>query len=133
VLHEWRHHWEADPAWRPWNGQVHGAHHRIFTDADEAELAQVIVTEYIGKGRQFIGPTFRRLPDEVYAQTGRDDSSFQCSDPFIADFKGRHGFSCRRFHMRRRNRHCGRRDIECWTEQTTMLLAKGRMGTEEGQ
>jgi hypothetical protein len=35
--------------------------------------------------------------------------------------------------MRRRNRHCGRRDIECWTEQTTMLLAKGRMGTEEGQ
>jgi hypothetical protein len=71
-----------------------------------------------------MAPTFRGLAHDAYAQTGRDDGSFQCSDQFIADFKKRHGFSSRRFHMRRRNRHCRRTDIELWINEIKMLLAE---------
>jgi hypothetical protein len=103
---------------------VHGAHHRIFTDAEEARLVEVIITEYIAKGRKFIASTFQALAQDAYAQTERDPEGFQCSTHFIADFKKRHAFSSRRFHMRRRNQHCGRLDIEQWVERTKILLSE---------
>jgi hypothetical protein len=71
--------------------------------------------------------------DEIYAQTGPNESSFQCSDSFIADLKRCHGLSSRRFHMLGRNRYCGRIDIERWIGQTTMLLDRGWIGTDEQQ
>jgi hypothetical protein len=33
---------------------IHGKHHRVFSDAEEAELADLIVNEFIVPGKQFI-------------------------------------------------------------------------------
>jgi hypothetical protein len=122
VLYEWRAHWEQDPAWRPWDKEANGKHHRAFTDEEEALLAAEIVDNYILPGKQFIGATFRELALAAYASTGRDSEGFKCSQQFIDDFKRRHGFSSRRFHLRRRRQDPGRGDITEWIEHVMVLL-----------
>jgi hypothetical protein len=78
VLYEWRTQWQRDPTWRPWVKEIHGKHHHVFTDEEEAELVIEIIDRYILPGRQFIGATFRELVLAAYASTGRDPGTFKC-------------------------------------------------------
>jgi hypothetical protein len=50
---KWKAKWEADRLWRPWNPEVHGQHHRTFTEEQEQEIAEEAITEYILPGRLF--------------------------------------------------------------------------------
>jgi hypothetical protein len=85
--------WQRNPTWRPWAKEIHGKHHRVFTDEEEeAELAIEIPESHILPGRQFIGVTFCELALAAYALTGRDPGAFKCSQHCINDFKRRYGF-----------------------------------------
>jgi hypothetical protein len=110
--------------WQPWDKEIHGKHHRVFSDAEEAGLADVIVNEFIVPGKQFIGATFRELALAAYTSTERDPSAFKYSQHFISDFKRRHGFISRRFHIRHCNQHSNRGDIIEWIENIMMLLSE---------
>jgi hypothetical protein len=122
VLYDWKRQWENDRDWRPWKLQVHGEANRTFTDEQESELADTILTEYIAPGKQFVASTFRELAQRLYVSAGGNTDDFKCSDHFIHDFRKRHGFSSRRFHLRRRSRLGGRFDIEAWKEEIISLL-----------
>jgi hypothetical protein len=108
VLSEWKAHWSQDPTWRPWDKNIHGKHHRVFSDAEEAEVADLIVNEFTALKKEFIGATFQELTLAAYMSMGRDSSAFKCCQHFINDFKRQHGFSSRRFYTRRRNQHVNR-------------------------
>jgi hypothetical protein len=98
-------------------------HHRIFTDDEERVISEDILRDYIIPARHFIEADFRALVLQKYRESGRDSVMFQCLNQFIHDFKIRHGFSSRRFHVRRRQRQTGRGDIAQWIEDMKGLLA----------
>lgn len=123
VVHDWLKHWRENPDWRPWNTEVHGLYHRVFSDEQEEELVEEIIRDYIAPARQFVAANFRELALRKFQSLGGDPTSFQCSNRFIRAFKTRHRFSSRRFHMRRRQQTRGRLDIEEWIQATTELLA----------
>jgi hypothetical protein len=122
VLYDWKTQWEKNSSWRPWNVEVHGMANRIFSDEQEQQLVDIILSEYIGPGKQFTASTFREVSQEFYASLGGNPDEFRWSDHFIANFKSRHRFSSRRFHLRRRSRIGGRFDIEAWKETVNVLL-----------
>jgi transposase len=94
----------------------------VFTDDEEAEMAAEILRTYIIPGKIFIGATFRAFAMAAYAASGRDPGPFKCSRHFIDNFKRRHRFSSRRFHIRRRRHDVGRTDIAEWIHEMTVLL-----------
>jgi hypothetical protein len=53
TLYQLKAKWEADPQWRPWDTGFHGKHLRIFTDEQETEIAEEVITQYIVPGRRF--------------------------------------------------------------------------------
>jgi hypothetical protein len=123
TVFKWKAHWEADKTWRPWNmKENHGSHNRQFTDAQEAEIATRIITEYIEVGRLFTCGTFEALITEYLAHLGRDPAEFKCSHHFIQDFRARNGFSSRRFHTRRRNPSGTEADTHQWVRRIQDLL-----------
>jgi hypothetical protein len=121
ILHKSKAHGQQDPTWRPWEKEVHGKHHRAFSDEEELEPAEMIVGQCIIPGRQFIGATFQELALAAYASTGRDPDVFKCLQQSVSDFKRRHDFSSGRFHVHRRQ-DSGRRDIAEWIVHVTTLL-----------
>jgi hypothetical protein len=96
VIHHWKSQWTNDPAWRPWNTDAHGTANRIFTDEQEAELLDVILSQYIAPGKQFVASTFRELAQAFYVRIGGNPDEFKCSDHFIDIFKSRHRLSSRK-------------------------------------
>jgi hypothetical protein len=91
--------------------EVHGYHHRIFSDAQEAEIASEILESYVIPAKFFINPTFRELAMKNFQEVEGDPTQFRCSDHFIQNFKRPHEFSSRRFHLRRRYRQNNGQDI----------------------
>jgi hypothetical protein len=121
VLYEWKAHWSQDPTCRPWDKEIPGKHHRVSSDAEESKPVGLIVNEFIVPGKQFIGVRFRELALVAYMSTERNPSAFKCSQHLINDFRWRHGFSSRRFHIRHRNQHINREDIIEWVENIVVL------------
>jgi hypothetical protein len=124
VLYQWKKQWTDDPNWRPWNTQHLGLHNRTFTEDEEADLAKEIIEQWVMPARLFNSATFRDLAMRRYQESGRDPHKFQCSDHFIHNFRRRHGFSSRRFHLRRRRRSMQRADIEEWRISMCELLSR---------
>jgi hypothetical protein len=121
VLSDWRAQWTEDPAWRPWNKEANGKHHQAFTDDEAVGLEATIIDNYVIPWKQFIGATFRTLAITAYEVTGRDPRTFKCSQHLIDDFKRRHRFSSRRFHIRWQHEG-GRSDVAEWIKDITQLL-----------
>ena len=42
TIRDWLHKWQLNPEWRPYNGQAHGLHHRIFTKEEESAISDFI-------------------------------------------------------------------------------------------
>jgi hypothetical protein len=103
-LYAWKHSWERDPDWRPWNFSFHGLHHRIFTDVEAKGLADYIADNYLTTGMLFTNGSFRALAMQAFLEKYPDEEMppFVCSDGFIADFKRRNHFSSRLAHLKRR-------------------------------
>jgi hypothetical protein len=103
-LYAWKHSWERDPEWRPWDFSTHGLQHRIFTQLEEQALAEYIADNCLSTGLLFTNDAFRQLAIQAFLEKHPDDNvpDFACSDDFIADFKRRNGFSSRRAHLKRR-------------------------------
>jgi hypothetical protein len=123
TLHHWKTKWRAQADWRPWHSQVHGAHHRVFSDEQELELLDDIIVNYIVPGKMFNIHNFRLMALSKYAAGGGDPGKFQCSQQFVQDFKTRHKLSSRRFHMRRRNRGADLAQVIEWTDEMQRLLS----------
>jgi hypothetical protein len=123
TLYSWRAKWMKNASWRPWNmRENHGAHKRLFTDAQEAQMKDEILNDYIASGNLFTSVTFRTIAVKCWQNLGKDPIEFKCSDKFIAGFKDRNGFSSRRFHTRRRNRTGERGDICAWIQGIRDLI-----------
>jgi hypothetical protein len=101
VLYNWKKLWEKDSCRRPWRTEIHGTHHRIFTDAEEEEIATEILEHSVMPAKMFNSTRFReRVLKKHEDMTGSSDG-FRCSDHDVQHFKRRHGFSSCRFHLRR--------------------------------
>jgi hypothetical protein len=59
TFYDWKQQWEANHFWRAWHTEVHGVRLRAFDDDEEAQIGDVIKTEYIGEGRVFTGDPFK--------------------------------------------------------------------------
>jgi hypothetical protein len=122
TFYDWKQQWEADHFWRPWHTEVHGVRLRAFDDDEEAQIAEVIRTEYIAAGRLFTEATFRELVMQAWEAFGRAEGEFVCSKHFISNFKHRNRFSSRRFHARRRNPAESQAQIAAWLATIRDLL-----------
>jgi hypothetical protein len=38
IFYEWKGYWQQDPMWHPCEKEVHGKHHRTFSDEEELEF-----------------------------------------------------------------------------------------------
>jgi hypothetical protein len=121
TIYGWRAHWRRDPFWRPWHTHAHGISQRRFTDSEEGQLVDVILSNYIANGQLFTSATFRDLASQFWKDLGKS-GEFTCSDHFLVDFKRRNNFSSRRFHIRRRTAHGTEESIEQWTADIRNLL-----------
>lgn len=123
-LYEWRGRWTQDPSWRPWSPTLRGKHHRIFTETEEAAIADYITQNYLVPGALFTDGTFREIAMAAYHEKIANDprpTPFNCSPGFIADFKGRNRFSSRRAHLKRRP-HVTEEAKEEWVARLCALL-----------
>jgi hypothetical protein len=113
TLKDWFDHLTADEEWRPWLPHFRPTA-RIFTDAQEANMAAYIRANFIDAKLVFTDSDFRTLAFQTYnetvnemppdeAEAFRHRHGFKCSPGYIADFKKCHGFSSRRFHYKRRS------------------------------
>jgi hypothetical protein len=50
IMSGWRKNWLANPKWRQWDYSVHGLHHRIFTDDEEKNSKEFIISNYMIPG-----------------------------------------------------------------------------------
>jgi hypothetical protein len=100
----------------------HGTHNRLFTGAQEAELKEKILSEYVAPGNLFTSVTFEAIAMQFWKHLGKDPTEFKCSGRFVVDFKERNGFSSRRFHTRRRNPTGDKEDIEAWLQIIRNLI-----------
>jgi hypothetical protein len=123
TIYRWKNTWELDPSWRPWHTKLnHGIHHRLFNDQEEAEIIHVIVSEYLDQGCLFTNATFAALASEKWEELGRNPGEFKCSHHFICDFKERNGFSSRRCHVKRRDRHGEGQSLAEWIKKIQCLI-----------
>ena len=125
TLRGWYHHWEKDPNWRPYDGKVHGLHHRIFTDEEEKGISDFIQENYIKQCHLFQNQMFRQLAANAYLEKHFDDNALknvQFSNSFIQGFKKRNHISSRRAHYKRRPINVGHEQIENWIDQIKNLV-----------
>jgi hypothetical protein len=88
TIYRWRAKWYDNRRWRPWNTQEnYGRCNRQFTDQEEAEITNKIISEYIAAGNLFTCETFRALVTQYWEDLGRDPTIFKCSSQFICKFK----------------------------------------------
>lgn len=120
TIRGWYDHWKEDPNWRPYNGKVHGLHHRIFTDEEEKGLRDFIEENYIKPGHLFQNQTFKQLASNAYLQKhffDEDLKNVQFSNSFVNGFKKRNRFSTRRAHYKRRPSNIGNEKIDNWLKK----------------
>jgi hypothetical protein len=106
----WYRHWLRDPRWRPYRPNLH-QRCRLFTDDQEAALAQQVRDDYLSKGYLFTNADFRVMAINSYYQWNPIDAEaenppvkqFMASNGFLNSFKKRHRFSSRRSHFKRRS------------------------------
>jgi hypothetical protein len=107
--------------WRNW-AKNHGLHKRKFTDDQEAQIKETIISQYIMRGRLFTERTFRVVALQAWKDFGHDEADFKCSNKFIDGFKDRNHLSSRRFHAKRRDPKASKDDIAAWVAQIQALL-----------
>jgi hypothetical protein len=60
--YRWKWKWIDDPSWRPWNmKENHGKHSRLFTDPQEAELKEEILSESVAPRNLFTSVTCKAI------------------------------------------------------------------------
>jgi hypothetical protein len=111
TIYRWKRKWDKDPKWRPWNTLIHGVHRRKFTDDQEAQIKETIISQYIMPGVLFTEQTFRVVARQAWIDFGHDEADFKCSNKFIDGFKHRNDLSSRRFHAKRRDPKASKDDI----------------------
>jgi hypothetical protein len=65
AIRDWKHQWDANQDWRPWDLEVHGQHFRKFTDEEEREIKDRIITEDTAPGKLFTEYTFTEAVREA--------------------------------------------------------------------
>jgi hypothetical protein len=81
-----------------------GKYRRIFTDAEEAAIADVICENYISLHRPFANEEFIALTIDYWLMKFADDEKpplFKCSQDFIRAFRNRNRLSSRHRHFKR--------------------------------
>jgi hypothetical protein len=71
-LYSWIQKWEKDPIWRPWNPKVHGAHHRVSTDAEEGEISDHVSDNYLVPGHLFTDTSFIEIATMAFLEQYHD-------------------------------------------------------------
>jgi hypothetical protein len=104
----------------------HGSHHRLFTDAQEDEIAEAIRHNYVDHSLLFPSSTFAAIAMEKWKELGRDPAHFKCSDKYISGFKKRNAFSSRKCHVKRRDPVGEEQDIAVWVQAIKDLIAYHR-------
>jgi hypothetical protein len=67
TIHKWKETWQGNRDWRPWHmKESHGRHHRLFTDEQEAEIAEIICSRYVDKGLLFTRTTLKAMALEKW-------------------------------------------------------------------
>jgi IS5 family transposase len=107
----WHRHWLRDTHWRPYEPNL-SVRRRLFTDEQEAQLAEEIRVEYVSKGYIVTDADFRLIAFEAYYRwnsINADDEvpsyrQFMTSNGFTHLFKKQNRFSSRRLHFKRRSR-----------------------------
>jgi hypothetical protein len=114
---------KTNPTWTPKDARW-GIHRRIFTEAEEAQIASEIRQEYLLHHRRFTSDDFQTLIVDRYLQKLLNDDpvpDFVCSPTFIRAFMLRNRFSHRRQHFRRRPT-AKPTDVSGWTNLLSELL-----------
>ena len=101
TLSEWKRNLAFNPDYNPIHEDQRGKHRRIFTDAEESQIANHIRTNFIQKKLLFTDADFVDVVCDFHRQF-RAGAHFEPSNGFIYDFKRRNGFSSRRGHFKRR-------------------------------
>jgi hypothetical protein len=81
----------------------HSKHHRLFTDSQEAEITETIVSKSVDAGTLFTSARSMAVTIDKWTELGRDSNEFKCSDKFICAFEERNCFSSRRCHVKWRD------------------------------
>ena len=127
TVYGWYDQWMENEEWRPYNGEVHGRHHRIFSDVEEAAVADFIRVNYIQQEYAFHDEDFVHLIMQAFLEKYRDQENippFQCSPRFKRAYKVRNGFSVRVTHGKRRPDTTVAQEQE-WKSSIVNLLKSG--------
>lgn len=125
TIYFWRKRWLSDASWRPTNTEVHGLHHRVFTDLEEEAMAAYIIDNYVVPGLAFTNEDFQHLATQAFLTKYRDTPDipqFTASKGFIQGFKERHLFVTRRTHAKKRPRRDPEKE-QMFMERMAHLLA----------
>ena len=95
VLSKWRKKFKQDQSYRPGN---YGIHNRLFTDAQEAAVAEFLRIQYIATGRMVKRKHLRKILHDLWVSIDpitRQNSKSLFSYHFLKDFCKRNGLSFR--------------------------------------
>ena len=124
TIRGWYQKWLINPKWRPYDGSVHGLHHRIFTNAEEESIAEFIRANYIRTGLLFQNQDFKTLASQAFLE--KYDEIEEVPEPmfsakFVSDFKKRNGLSSRKARYKRRP-NTDQNDIDKWMSMIKELI-----------
>ena len=77
TLARWRQKHAEDSEWRPYNTSVHGLHHRIFSDAQEAAIKDFVFDNYIKPGIIFRNRDFPKIAMQAFLENFGDDDELK--------------------------------------------------------
>jgi hypothetical protein len=100
--------------------------HRLFTDSQEAEIMEMIISKSVDAARLFTSAAFMAVAMDKWTEFGRDPNEFKYSNKFICAFKERNRFSSRRCHVKRRDPDGDDENIEAWIQNIKDLMAAHR-------
>ena len=107
TLYEWSDRLKKDPNYSPLS-QQYGKHRRIFTDEEEDNITDYIITQILLKGILFTDQDFEDLIMCAFIEKFKDEEDYKkipqfvCSKGFIYNFKKKHRLSSKRCHAKRR-------------------------------
>jgi hypothetical protein len=102
--------------------QNHGSDHRLFNDQHEAEIAEVVVGQYVERGHLYTSAPFVAAAKEKWKELGSDLNQFTCSHKFIGGSQDKTRFSSRRCHMKRRDPARDAHNVEDWIQRIRDLI-----------
>ena len=103
VLSKWRKKFKQDQSYRPGN---YGIHNRLFTDAQEAAVAEFLRIQYIATGRMVKRKHLRKILHDLWVSIDpitRQNSKSLFSYHFLKDFCKRNGLSFRQLRKKKRS------------------------------